>query len=71
MIEQSKPTCPGCNHPLDDDQMIDSGQDLFAISPNEETVEIECPSCFTIYWCRGGYTPHYLSSISLDGEYDE
>lgn len=64
-----KPTqvCPHCDHKLDyDDMLLDifNGVDLFALAPNEEIACIKCPACEQEFWVKGGYTPHYSTSLA-------
>ena len=61
-----KPTCPACGHTMTDDEMLEHEDDLFAIAPNEENADIECPGCETPYVCKGGYRPNYTSAIDPD-----
>lgn len=51
--------CPHCQYPLDDDDMMQADCDLWAIAPNQEDAEVDCPSCKQRFWVRGGYKPEY------------
>ncbi len=61
------PTCPHCGHEMSTDEMLDSTEaDLFAIAPDEQNAQIECPRCDKTYWVKGGYIPTYTSAIDED-----
>lgn len=68
--EKPSPTCPGCDHEMDTDEMLSaygcSESDLFALAPEEGMAVIKCPRCDIEYHCRGGYHPHYTSSFCED-----
>lgn len=59
------PTCPHCGHEMSYDDMASvNTTDLYALAPNEDTAEIECPICDKEYVVQGGYRPHYTSAFS-------
>lgn len=55
----SRIICPHCEYELSDDDMLRSDTDLFALAPNEDGANINCPSCKLKFWVRGGYKPEY------------
>ena len=60
------PTCPHCNHEMDDDEMLADPAELFAAAPDESQHEITCPACDQAFHLRGGYTPFYTTAIDED-----
>ena len=60
------PACPHCGYELNDDDMLASSEDLYALAPNEESAVVTCPQCDKEYAVQGGYRPHYTSAFSLD-----
>ena len=66
-FHRQAPTCPHCNHELNDDEMQlseVSDADLYALAPDEESATVCCPVCDTEYWVHGGYRPYYTSAFS-------
>jgi len=51
--------CPHCEYEFTDDDMGNSGIDLWAICPNEENVGEICPKCKNTVWIKGSYIPDY------------
>jgi len=51
---------------MTDNEMLEHEDDLFAIAPNEECADIECPACEIIYVCQGCYSPSYTSAFDQD-----
>lgn len=60
--------CPHCEHEYTDTDMENSHYDLWAICPNEETVDEICPNCKKSFLIRGGYIPEYVTFITEEDE---
>lgn len=74
MIHYEKTTvvCPHCNIDFGVDEMLSSDIDLYALAPNEEHAEIECPYCDKEFVVHGGYIPTYTTAFSHEEiEYGE
>lgn len=63
-FQQRTPTCPHCGYAMDDDDMVDADDDLFAAAVDEQRLPATCPSCDAQYWLLGGYRPHYTTAFS-------
>lgn len=61
--------CPHCNHTYTDDDMYKSQNDLWAICPNEESVEEKCVACGRVFFIQGGYIPIY-TTYKTEDEYE-
>ncbi len=59
-------TCPHCNHVFTDDDCHRCDTDIWALAPDEETAELQCPSCQQQFWVQGGFRPQYTTAISKD-----
>lgn len=58
------PICPHCGHEFSHDDMEqEDAADLFALAPQEETTDIQCPICDQAFVVKGGYTPHYTTAF--------
>lgn len=65
----SEIVCPYCEYVFDSDDMMSCDNDLFAIVPNEDTVEENCPHCGNRFQIAGSYRPEYeCSKIEDDDE---
>ena len=51
--------CPHCGYGFDDDDMLRANDDLFAIAPNEEDADVDCPDCKKSFYVRGSYRAEY------------
>ena len=60
------PKCPDCGYVMNGDDMLDAGEDLLALAPNEDRGVVKCPICDIEYWVRGSYKPVYYSSLCED-----
>lgn len=66
-VQRPGPTCPGCGHEMDDEDMLSCHDaDLFDLAQEEGTACIMCPICDAEYWVQGGYMPHYTSAFCED-----
>lgn len=64
---EGAPQCPACGHAMTTDEMLDhGGEDLFALAPDEQMTEIECPACAVTFHCQGGYRPIYTTALNED-----
>lgn len=60
------PTCPSCDHEVTCDEVLGTGEDLWALAPDEGRAAIECPSCGVTYHVQGGYVPTYTTALDED-----
>ena len=57
--------CPHCDHQYTADEMNEeSTVDLWALAPNEEIADLQCPVCDLNFWVKGTYTPLYSTAFA-------
>ena len=54
-----KIVCPHCRHAMTDDEMHNDPTDLYALAPNEDEADVECPACSSHFIVEGRYVPVY------------
>lgn len=57
-------TCPHCDHEYTSDEMNECHTDLWALAPNENTVDVQCPVCDLSFWVKGSYRPEYTTAFA-------
>ena len=55
----SKILCPYCDYVFTAKDMVNGAADLWAIAPDETTVEEKCPYCGKEFFISGTYSPLY------------
>ena len=56
--------CPHCDYEMNDDDMHNHDEDLFAIAPKEGRCVVECPNCDKEFWVEGSYMPQYTTAFA-------
>lgn len=62
-FEKPNVICPHCDHEFTADEMNECDEDLWALAPNEECTDLECPVCDQPFYVKGGYKPLYTTAF--------